>query len=90
MTKLTPRPPLPSPLSHEGITFVLDRSLAGELPSSEVIAAIAVALHEMLPTGDIVVDADGVVHIQGVPAQQHPVSLWYQAGLLAGIERSSL
>ncbi len=46
---VTLRPPLPPPLSHTGIHFEL-----GSLPqttrlSDEVVAAIAVALFELLP-----------------------------------------
>lgn len=89
------RPPLPPPLSHEGIRFVLDRNVAGcssdrALPE-EIIAIIAASLHELLPPGDLVVNERGQV----APSKpnnitQRPVSLWHQAGLLAGIDRSPL
>lgn len=90
MTTPTLRPPLPAPLSHEGIAFVFDRTINSGTLSAEIISAIAAALHETLPPGDIFVDANGAVHIRGTAPHAHTVSLWYQAGLLAGIERSSL
>ena len=84
------RPPLPESLSHEGIAFVLDCGGSGGAPSPEVISAIAAALQEILPSGDLVVDGNGVVHIKGVAPHTQNISLWHYAGLLAGIERSSL
>jgi hypothetical protein len=85
------RPPLPAPLSHEGIPFVLDLSSAAAEPSAETLAAIAASLTLMLPEGDLYLDAHGQLHSQGSAAtSSRPASLWFQAGLLSGIERSSL
>jgi hypothetical protein len=85
------RPPLPPPLSHEGIRFVFDRASASDSLTPETIAAIATALNAVLPAGDLSVDAHGNLRVLGATggADSRP-SLWFQAGLLAGIERSSL
>jgi hypothetical protein len=85
------RPPLPEPLTHEGIPFVLDVSNRGGEPSAETLAAIAASLTVMLPEGDLYVDAQGQLHSRtAAGAIRTSVSLWYQSGLLSGIERSSL
>jgi hypothetical protein len=91
MGSYTLRPPLPASLSHEGIPFILDLSSATGEPSAETLAAIAASLTLMLPEGDLYVDANGQLHSRAsAGASRSPVSLWYQAGLLSGIERSSL
>ena len=85
------RPPLPAPLSHEQVPFVLDLSNGMGVLSPQTVAAIAAALTALLPAGDLLVDQHG--HLLS-PHAEAPTgaasSLWYQAGLLAGIERSSL
>ena len=86
------RPPLPPPLTHDGIRFILGHSSSsGSELSPEILAAIGAALELMLPTGDLTIDSSGAIvqthsHLnsQGIP------SLWRQAGLLAGIDRSPL
>jgi hypothetical protein len=90
MVSPAPRPPLPAPLSHDGVAFILDQSVDSGTLTPEVVAAIAVALHHTLPGGDLFVDAAGQLHIRGTAPAAHSMSLWYHAGLLAGIERSSL
>ena len=85
------RPPLPPSLSHTGIRFLFDRQAHPHSLTPETIAAIATALSAMLPAGDLLVDTDGIMRVMGTPrdADTRP-SLWYQVGLVAGIERSSL
>lgn len=85
------RPPLLPPLSHVGISFVFDRQAAPDSLAPETVAAIATALNAFLPEGDLSVDAHGNVRVLSATggASSRP-SLWYQAGLLAGVERSSL
>jgi hypothetical protein len=89
---LSPRPPLPSPLEHDQIKFIFDPSLASATPSGELIAAIALGLSMVLPPeGDLRVDASGAVHVvSNQNRTSQPPSLWYQAGLLVGIERNQL
>lgn len=85
------RTPLPPPLSHEGIRFVFDRASASDSLTPETIAAVATALNAVLPAGDLSVDARGNLRVLGATGGAEPrPSLWFQAGLLAGIERSSL
>jgi hypothetical protein len=90
MVSPVPRPPLPDLLSHDGVRFILDRSIDAGTLTPELVAAIAAALHHTLPEGDLFVDANGELHTRSTAPGQHCMSLWYQAGLLAGIERSSL
>jgi hypothetical protein len=86
------RPPLPPPLTHDGIRFILGHSSSsGSELSPEILAAIGAALELVLPAGDLTVDSSGAIvqaqnhfNSQGIP------SLWRQAGLLAGIDRSPL
>lgn len=94
MTSL--HPPLPPTLSHSGITFIFDTSLAasrpqGDLEPDKLLALIAASLTTLLPEGDLVVNQNGelVSLIAGgsSDAIRLAPSLWYQAGLLAGIER---
>ncbi len=84
MSAVELRPPLPPPLSHDGITFVMPKILSASPPEA-VISAIAAALASMLPPGDFAASADGrlVFHASGAE------SLWYQAGLLQAMERAS-
>ena len=82
------RPPLPPPLSHDGILFTLDLGSLNAALSEETLVAIASSLQTLLPPGDFTVDAAGALLFRttNTPA----VSLWRQAGLLEGIDRSSL
>ena len=92
-----PRPPLPPPLSHEGIRFftdIVDADLKAKQTrmSDDIIAAIAASLQTLLPAGDLSVNNIGeVVHQPSrtdYPSRES--SLWYQAGLIAGIERNPI
>lgn len=76
------RPPLPEGLTHRDIRFVSPCS--GAL-SESVLVAIATALHELLPPGDFSVTAEGDTRASSEAARP---SLWFNAGLLEGIERS--
>jgi hypothetical protein len=83
------RPPLPPPLSHAGITFVFDAPNTAATLAPETVAAIATALSAILPAGDLVLDPLGNLSAVGTHATSSAAaSLWYQAGLLVGIERS--
>lgn len=86
------RPPLPPPLSHDGITFTLDTGLAcASRVSHHTLVAIAAGLQAILPPGDLTVDHNGVVvPLSGAVGPTSAPSLWYQSGLLAGIERGCL
>lgn len=76
------RPPLPEGLSHTDIRFI---SPASGALSESTLVAIATALNQLLPRGDFSVSADGVVT---AVSEAVPPSLWLQAGLVEGIERS--
>ena len=78
------RPPLPPPLSHEGIRFVRGASRREEV-SSEILSIIATALHKALPVGDFSVDGSGNLTFSHSEAS----SLWRSAGRLEAIERST-
>jgi hypothetical protein len=88
-------PPLPPPLSHTGIVFIFDKSgvssKQGEPDSDEILALIAVGLTDLLPEGDLAVNHNGELVPLGPNGPSNTSSssptLWYQAGLLAGIER---
>jgi hypothetical protein len=54
------RPPLPPPLSHEGISFALGRGDSGRVPD-EVTLLIANAISAALPQGDFVVTKKGTL-----------------------------
>lgn len=56
MASVELRPPLPSSLPHKDAPFVLPR---GGLLSPELVAAVAAALAESLPSGDFVAQPDG-------------------------------
>lgn len=90
ISKLELRPPLPPPLSHAGIAFIVPVA-NGETPlPSPMIAAIASALHAVLPPGDCVTLPNGqLVFSSGSTNSQHQ-SVWHTAGLLEAIERSVL
>lgn len=92
MSSIALRPPLPSPLSHDGIPFILDLEGARtERLSDQLIVAIASCLQELLPEGDLTTDADGaLVQLHTNAPYRHVPTLWHQVGLLEGIERSSL
>lgn len=78
------RPPLPPPLSHEGIRFVMGTSQSGDL-AQETLALIAATLHRALPQGDFTVDGSGNLTFT---SNESP-SLWRAAGRLDAIERST-
>jgi hypothetical protein len=86
------RPPLPPPLTHDGIRFILDpASSSNSELSPEIVAAIGASLELTLPSGDLTVDSSGaIVQVLGRFNSQDIPSLWRQAGLLAGINRSPL
>ncbi len=77
------RPPLPPPLSHEGILFVPGAVRSGEI-SHDTLALIASVLGNALPPGDFTVDATGTLHYTTTESP----SLWRAAGRLEAIERS--
>jgi hypothetical protein len=92
MSEFQLRVPLPPPLTHDGIRFILapTASSNSEL-HAEIVAAIGAALEMTLPTGDLTVDSSGaIVQIQSRFNSQDIPSLWRQAALLAGIDRSPL
>lgn len=79
----TLRPPLPPPLTHEGITFV--RGDASGVLSPNILHSIATALSAALPQGDFEVSASGnLIFSHGEPPSQ-----WRSAGRLEGIDRST-
>jgi hypothetical protein len=78
------RPPLPPPLSHEGIRFVRGTNRPGEV-SQEVLSLIAATLHKALPPGDFSVDGSGNLTF----SCNETSSLWRSAGRLEAIERST-
>ncbi len=78
------RPPLPPPLSHEGIIFVPGAVRSGEL-SHETLSLIASALGNALPPGDFTVDASGTLRFTTTESP----SLWRSTGRVEAIERSS-
>jgi hypothetical protein len=81
MSKL--RPPLPPPLSHEGILFVPGAVRSGEI-SQETLSLIASALGNALPAGDFTIDASGTLHFSTTESP----SLWRSVGRLEAVERS--
>jgi hypothetical protein len=94
MNSINLRPPLPPPLTHDNIRFVIHDSSASNKPiDAEIVAVIGAALQSVLPSGDLAVASDGSI-IQAFNSQEEiqnssrNASLWYQAGLIAGIDRS--
>ena len=83
MSTVELRPPLPPPLSHEGITFVKSPPRHVAALSPNTVVAIATALNQHLPSGDFVVTGDGRLEIieSGVPAA------WCVAARLEAVER---
>ncbi len=83
MSTVELRPPLPPPLSHEGITFVKSPSRHATALSPNTVVAIATALNQLLPSGDFVVTGDGRLELieSGVP------SAWSVAARLEAVER---
>jgi hypothetical protein len=77
------RPPLPPPLSHEGIQFVAGTVRAGEL-SHDTLSLIASAFGNALPPGDFTVDGSGTLHFTTAESP----SLWRSAGRVEATERS--
>jgi len=86
MTRTSLRPPLPPPLSHEGIFFV---SGSNRL-SDSIVAAIAATLHTLLPPGNCRAKSDGSIERPMDGSQRRLGSLWRHTALQEGIERSSL
>lgn len=78
------RPPLPPPLSHDGIRFVLGTTRSGEV-SQETLSLIASTLSNGLPPGDFTVDASGNL----IFTNNETPSLWRSSGRLEAIDRSS-
>ena len=79
----TLRPPLPPPLTHDGITFI-PGGATGEI-SPNVLHSIAAALSAALPQGDFDVSTSGnLIFSHGEPSSQ-----WRSAGRLEGIDRST-
>jgi hypothetical protein len=80
----TLRPPLPAPLSHDGITFVVgDSNVSGV--SEEALMEIASALTAALPAGDFEVSPGGRL----VYAEPEGSSQWRVAGRIESIQRGS-
>lgn len=80
----TLRPPLPPPLSHDGITFVVGDSYSSGV-SEETLAEIACALTATLPPGDFEVSSGGLL----VYAEPEGSSQWRVAGRIESIQRGS-
>lgn len=76
------RPPLPPPLSHEGISFVSGSAAAGDV-SPEVASLIANALSAALPAGDFVVASNGAFHFNAMET----LTSWQLASRLEAITR---
>ena len=83
MSAVELRPPLPPPLSHDGIIFVMPKATGRGL-GPEVLSAIAAAISAALPPGDFAVSPDGRLVYQASGAE----SLWYRSGLLEAMERA--
>lgn len=92
MSPLSLRPPLLPPLSHDNIPFILDTKVTKELHVPDhILVAIASGLEAILPPGDLRVDQNGViVAVNSDTSTSSTTSMWYQVGLLEGIERSVL
>lgn len=80
---VTLRPPLPPPLSHDGIPFVTGDNCAGI--SDETLTDIACALTAALPPGDFEVSPSGLL----VYAEPEGSSQWRVAGRIESIQRGS-
>jgi len=73
------RPPLPPPLSHEGISFAPGRSDSGRV-SDEVASLIANAISAALPQGDFVVTKKGMLRF----STSESLTSWQTAARLEG------
>jgi hypothetical protein len=82
MSTLELRPPLPPPLSHDGITFVKGISDDSRPLSAETVSAIAAAINVLLPQGDFVATSDG--RLQLLEPQASP---WLTTARIEAIER---
>lgn len=80
----TLRPPLPPPLSHDKITFVMGGTNPSEIPEN-VLAEIAQALSASLPFGDFEVSPSGLL----VYAESESPSLWRTTGRAESVRRGS-
>ena len=76
------QPPLPPPLSHDGIAFVLSSVGGAEVPA-QALSDIALALAAALPAGDFDVSPSGLL----VYAETEGRSLWRAAGRIESVER---
>ena len=83
MTSIKLRPPLPPPLSHDEIPFVSAAAKDPSTISNATIAAIAAAINELLPQGDLIASADGTLRIS--ETQGH--SAWLTAARFESVER---
>ena len=81
----TLRPPLPPPLSHEGIVFITGTQPARENQAlaPDTVAAIGAALLALLPPGDITAIGDG----RAAGTHQRIRSSWECNSLQEGIGR---
>jgi len=79
----TIRPPLPPPLTHQGITFVLDSSRNGGEISQARLAEIAYALSTALPPGEFSVTEGGSL----LYAESGQLSPWGIAGRFEALRR---
>ncbi len=80
----TLRPPLPPPLSHNGITFVPGDLNSGGV-SQEALSDIACALSAALPPGDFEVSPAGLLMF----ADHDGSSQWRVAGRIESIQRGT-
>lgn len=81
---MTLRPPLPPPLTHDQISFVIATG-EGSGISDEVVTEIARAISASLPAGDFEVTPSG--HL--AYAQAESPSMWRSVGRIESVQRSS-
>lgn len=86
MNNIELRPPLPPPLSHSGITFVFGSFDQAFTLSPATVCAIAAALTNILPAGELSVAPDGRI----LCCSETVRSIWHQTGLLEGLERAEI
>ena len=62
MSEFQLRAPLPPPLTHDGIRFILGPAgRSNSEISPEIVAAIGASLELTLPSGDLTVDSSGAI-----------------------------
>lgn len=83
MSTVELRPPLPPPLTHEGVIFVKSPPRRAPALSPNTVVAIATALNQLLPSGDFVVTGDGRLEL--IESGAH--SAWCVAARLEAVER---